>query len=75
MVGPNLLGRRERSYRVTERLAVLAKVLAILVAGLFAVAGCVRLDDWGKGYFSRTLKLLSLVAFAGAVLLVWRFGR
>jgi hypothetical protein len=61
----------ERENRMTQRLHLLARALAVLVAGLFAVAGYVRLDEWSKGYYSGLLKAVSVVGVIGIGLLVW----
>jgi len=61
----------ERDGRMTQRMHLLARSLAVLVAGLFAVAGYVRLDEWSKGYYSGLLKAVAVVAVVGIGLLAW----
>jgi hypothetical protein len=68
------LARRDRGYYVSDRVGMLSKLMAILVAGLFAVAGYVRLDEWSKGYYTRTIKVMALAAFAGATFFVWKMA-
>lgn len=66
------LARTERELSVSGRMIVLSKMIAILVAGLFAVAGYVRLDDWSKGYMSGVLKAVAVVAVIGTGIVVMK---
>lgn len=65
------LAQRERESRMTQRMHILARGLAVMVAGLFAIAGYVRLDEWSKGYYSGLLKAVAVVAVVGIGLAVW----
>jgi hypothetical protein len=61
------LARSEREYRVQERMAWLARLLAAAVVLLGAVGAYVRLDEWTKGYYTGRLRLaLGLGATAAA---------
>jgi hypothetical protein len=60
------LNQTERSYRTEDRMGWLARGLAVIVAGLFAISGYVRLDEWSKGYFSGALKAAAALAVIGA---------
>lgn len=60
------LARTEREYRVQERMAWLARLLAAAVVLLGAVGAYVRFDEWTKGYYTGWLRLaLGLTAAAG----------
>ncbi len=61
----------ERESRMTQRMHILARSLAVLVAGLFAIAGYVRLDEWSKGYYSGLLKAVAFMAVVGIGVAVW----
>jgi len=65
------LARRERDFRMSERMDGLARALAFVVAGLFAVAGYVRLDEWSKGYFTGWLKFAAAAGIVGAGVIAW----
>jgi hypothetical protein len=65
------LARRERDSRMTERMDGLARALAFVVAGLFAVAGYVRADEWSKGYFTGWLKFAAAAGIVGAGVVAW----
>jgi hypothetical protein len=60
--------RQDRQYVAKNRMFLLGKVLAGLVALLAAVAGYFRLEDATKGYYTAWLRLaaLSFVAAVGA---------
>jgi hypothetical protein len=60
--------KQNREYVAQNRMLVLGKVLAGLVALLAAVAGYFRLEDATKGYYTAWLRLaaLSFVAAVGA---------
>jgi hypothetical protein len=62
--------RRDRKARVDERLLILARVLAGLVAVLAVIAGYIRADDWTKGYYTGWLRAgaVAVVALAGGML-------
>lgn len=66
------IGRYEKEHRVQRRMLDLARVLAVFVVGLGAVAAYVRLDDWSKGYYTGVLKALAVVAVIGAGVGVWQ---
>lgn len=51
------LTRSERHWHMEERMAWLAKLLAVFVLVLAAVASYVRLDEWSKGYYTGWLRL------------------
>ena len=63
--------RHARTARVEYREILLAKVLAVLVALLTAVAGYIRLEEATKGYYTALLRLaaVGLVAAVCAGLL------
>lgn len=65
------LARQEREVRAEERMLLLVKVLAVIVAGLLAVIGYIRLDEWTKGYYSRWLALAGAGLLAGVALALW----
>ncbi len=65
------LGQKERGYVMMERMGWLASGLAVIVAGLFAITGYVRLDEWSKGYFSGVLKAVAVLAVIGAGVAVY----
>jgi hypothetical protein len=56
----------DQNERLEGRLATLAKLLAGFVAGLMALSGYIRLDEWSKGYYTGWLRIAA-VAFIGAV--------
>jgi hypothetical protein len=60
------MAQKERGYRMGDRMDLLARGLAMIVAGLFAISGYVRLDDWSKGYFSGALKTIAVLTVVGA---------
>jgi hypothetical protein len=65
---------QDRSFLSQERMWLVGKGLAGLVLLFGAVAGYVRLDDYTKGYLSRTIKWsLILIAIAGAAA-IWLIG-
>jgi hypothetical protein len=59
------LGQRERAFRMEDRMGNLARALAVVVAGLFAVSGYVRLEEWSKGYYAGLWKTLAVLAVIG----------
>lgn len=65
------LGHIERETRMTGRMQLLARGLAVAVAALFAIAGYVRLDEWSKGYYSGLLKAVAVLAVAGIGVAAW----
>ena len=65
------LGQKERGYRMEERMGWLSRGLAVIVAGLFAISGYVRLDEWSKGYFSGVLKVAAIFAVIASVVGVY----
>jgi hypothetical protein len=56
---------KDREARIQQRMGLLGKILAGLVALLAVVAGYIRLDDWTKGYYTGWLRLA-----AGGILAV-----
>ena len=69
----------DRKFRQKERLFILAKLLAAVVAVLAALAGYLRLDEATKGYYTTWLRLaavgLAMAVAAGAWLLPFFKGR
>jgi hypothetical protein len=64
--------RLDRRARVDERMLLLARILAGLVALLAVVAGYIRADDWTKGYYTGWLRAGAVVALAlVTVALIW----
>jgi hypothetical protein len=61
----------EREVRMTSRMQILARGLAVAVAALFAIAGYVRLDEWSKGYYSGLLKAVAVLAVIGIGIAAW----
>jgi hypothetical protein len=57
---------QEREYRADERMSILGKGLAGLVALLAAVAGYFRLEEATKGYYTAWLRV-GAIGFVGAV--------
>lgn len=57
-----------RQQRVHQRQGVLARILAALVVVLLVVVGYLRLDEATAGYFTRILRIASLVILALAAL-------
>jgi hypothetical protein len=60
--------RHDREGRALERMALMGKVLAGLVALLALVACYIRLDEWTRGYYTGRLRLVAggLLALVGA---------
>jgi hypothetical protein len=65
------LMRIERGLRMEDRMGWLSRGLAVIVAGLFAISGYVRLDEWSKGYFSGVLKAAAVFAVIASVVGVY----
>lgn len=65
------LAQSEREMRMNYRMHFLARILAVAVAALFAVAGYVRLDEWSKGYYSGLLKAVAVLAVVGIGIAAW----
>lgn len=66
------LQEEERQGRIHERMLGLGKLLAIVVAGLGAVAGYFRLEEATKGYYTTWLRIAAVgfVTAVGLMLLV-----
>jgi hypothetical protein len=62
---PVELEQQRRDARAEERLGMAARVLAVLVALLAAVAVYIRLDDWTGGVYTRWLRVALLAVAAG----------
>jgi len=60
--------RQEQVYRIGQRQLFLARLLALVVAGLAAIATYLRLDEATKGYYTTLLRVgsIALVAMVGA---------
>jgi hypothetical protein len=56
--------RRDRELRAKERMGLLARILAGLVALLAVVAAYIRLDEWTKGFYTGRLRLAGLAVLA-----------
>jgi hypothetical protein len=65
------LAHIERETRMSHRMQILARSLMVIVAGLFAIAGYVRLDEWSKGYYSGLLKAIAVIAVVGIGFAAW----
>jgi hypothetical protein len=65
------LGRRERASVMESRIGLAARALVLIVAGLFAVAGYVRLEEWSKGYYTGVWKTLAVLIVLAAVAGLW----
>jgi hypothetical protein len=65
------LGRRERASVMESRFGLAARALVLIVAGLFAVAGYVRLEEWSKGYYTGVWKTLAVLIVVAAVVGLW----
>lgn len=63
--------RIERGFRMEDRMGWLARGLAVIVAGLFAISGYVRLDEWSKGYCSGLLKAIAIFAVLASIVGVY----
>lgn len=62
----------DRQYRTEERMLTMAKILGTIVALLAAVAAYIRLDEYGKGYYTSWLRMAGIsVAAASVAGLVW----
>jgi hypothetical protein len=65
------LAQIQREARMSDRMQILARGLAVAVAALFAIAGYVRLDEWSKGYYSGLLKAVAVLAVIGIGIAAW----
>lgn len=64
--------RQDRQYRTEERMLTLAKLLGAVVALLVAIATYIRLDEYGKGYYTTWLRMAGFSAAVASVAgLVW----
>jgi hypothetical protein len=64
---------QDRKFRSRDRQTFLGKILAVIVAGLAAVAVYLRLDEATKGYYSLWLRLGSAALVASVAAGVWMF--
>ena len=62
---------RERADVSRGRMLILGRVLLAVVAGLLALLAYIRLDDWTKGYYSRTLAIGALGLLAAVGVGLW----
>lgn len=68
-----LIGERDRSEQLEDRVSAALRVLLGAVVVLAGVAGYVRLDDWSKGYYTNWLRVGVAGVVAAACGLFWHF--
>ena len=66
------LAEAERAVRITNRMEGSARLLAIVVVALAALAGYIRLDEFTKGYYTGRLRLVTVVVIAAATVFLGR---
>jgi hypothetical protein len=66
--------RKARESVMEDRMFLLVRLLAAVLAVLLAVAGYLRLDEWTKGYYTGRLKFAVMCGLGATAVLLWLFS-